>query len=267
MKYLKRFISDIKNGENIDLYLTIVISLLIITLDIFGIVKFDVILSAVLAVLALLSFGTLLTRLTLNNINDSLNKFDVKKGAEDFLKTRDAFIPFNERISGAQNVYIQGLSAHSLLSSWTGYIKEKLQNQRANIQILILNPDSPVIESAAKNLDVPPSQLINEINSTLMKIQRISADREIIGSINTKVMSANPNHSMVLIDPDKPEGTIIVELIGYRSDLHKRPHFEFTKQKDGVWYEYFLHQYKYLWESAEVKIINSKDAGGVKISG
>lgn len=74
MKFLNEFLKDVRNGENIDVYFTLLVCIVVVALDVFGIVEFTVVTAAILLTLGLLSFGTLATRKTLEGLNNSLQK-------------------------------------------------------------------------------------------------------------------------------------------------------------------------------------------------
>ena len=75
------------------------------------------------------------------------------------------------------------------------------------------------------------------------------------GSVEVRFMTTNPKYSMTLIDPYHSNGRIIVEFIGYgTSQIHQRPHFELTPKEDGIWYEYFLHQFESLEKSSRIAL-------------
>jgi hypothetical protein len=63
-------------------------------------------------------------------------------------------------------------------------------------------------------------------------LSRIAEDNKLLGTIEARLIPASPNCSIVLIDPGKVDGKIFVELVGYRSALHKRPHIELTRYQD-----------------------------------
>ena len=78
MKLITAIFNDIKKGENLEVYLVILISLIVLLMDVFGSVKFDSLTNVILAVLALLSLGTLSTRGTLVSLRNSIGELDKK---------------------------------------------------------------------------------------------------------------------------------------------------------------------------------------------
>jgi len=64
MKCFGTFWQDVKVGKNIDVYITIIVALVVVTLDIFNIVKQEIVSAATLALLALVSYSLLIDRRT-----------------------------------------------------------------------------------------------------------------------------------------------------------------------------------------------------------
>ena len=55
LDYITSVWRDLKSGRNIDIYITVGLALFISVLDVFGIVEIDIVLTAILATLALLA--------------------------------------------------------------------------------------------------------------------------------------------------------------------------------------------------------------------
>lgn len=254
MRFLNTVIADIQSGENIDVYLTILICAVVVIVDLFGVVQPGIITAVILLTLSLLSFGALTTRKTLGELNTTIQRIEDGQGAEAFFKDRNAYAPLPETTALARQIYFAGPTLINLFSQWAGYFQfEKLNKQGATIQAILLDPDSPAIASAAKCINEPPENVRKDIERTLSYIEIMVKDEDRAGSIEARLMSAYPNFGMVLIDPDEPNGRMFVEFTGYCTRIHTRPHIELTRQRDGVWYEYFLQQYRKLWEDSQVR--------------
>lgn len=122
MKSIKAIFDDIKKGENLEVYLVILISFVVLAMDIFGLVKLDSLINVILAVLALLSLGTLSTRGTLMAVRNSISKLDEK------IEKLEADIP-NREISEF------GLN-HIHKNQPNEYIDQKFRNAKNEICIL-----------------------------------------------------------------------------------------------------------------------------------
>jgi hypothetical protein len=98
--------------------------------------------------------------------------------------------------------------------------------------------------------------LRHQIEGTILSVRSMlqEENRGRAGSIELRLMDVNPNYSLVLIDPDKPDGKMFIEFIGYHSRLHTRPHIELIRQRDKEWFEYFVSQYDELRQNSTVHL-------------
>ena len=131
---VKRIWEEIKQGENVDLYLTLVVALLLAGLNIFGI-GLSMIGSVTLAVLALLSFSSLVNRRKLEEALDKLSR------DKDILLDR---FPTNREkdMEGAKELWLVGLTLHKTVDGYYSLLHKKL-NQGDHVQVLIVDPESP----------------------------------------------------------------------------------------------------------------------------
>lgn len=256
MKILTSILTDIKNGDNIDVYFAVLACFVIAGLDVFGIIQPEIITAATLLALGAILFGALATRKTLENLSVITQRLEGGRGAESFLKDRNSYVPLPEITKTARNIYLCGPTLINLFSQWSAYLQsEKLDNHGTTIQVILPNPNSS-IKALAKWINEPPENTQRDIERTLSYIELIVKNGIKAGSIEARLIDFFPNFSMVLIDPDEPHGKIFVEFIGYGTKLHSRPHLELTKQRDGQWYEYFFQQYHNLWKDSQTKINN-----------
>jgi hypothetical protein len=190
-------------------------------------------------------------------LNGTIQRIEGGQGAEVFFKDRSSYVPLSETTAYARHICLLGPTLANIFAQWSGYLLyDKLNKQGAIIQVLILNPDSPAVESAAKCMNEPLDNLRKDIARSLAYIEAWLKEGIQAGSVEARLMSAHPNYSMVLIDPDEPHGKMFVEFIGYYSRVHLRPHIELTRQRDGKWYEYFLQQYHRIWQDSQVRLTN-----------
>ncbi|MGD2250326.1 MAG: hypothetical protein PVF58_18155 [Candidatus Methanofastidiosia archaeon] len=242
MKILDSIITDIRNGENIDVYLTIVICAFVSILGFLRVVEYPIITAAILMVLILLSYETLKTRKALSGIEYS-------QGAQAFLKDRHALKPIPERIAGAHDIRFCGISLINILQQYGDHLREEVLNGGGvHIQLLVIDPDcKEAVEVAARCTDREPDQIKREIEMSISIIKGRVNKGVNKGVIELGLMKIAPSYSMVLVDPKRSRGKILVEFIGYSPDPTKRPHIMLTRQVDCPWYDYFLKQYENLW--------------------
>lgn len=77
MGRFKIVVTDIRTRKNLDIYSTLRLAIIISVLGAFGVASVPVVISAVLAVLALISFSFLLNREHTERLQQSLNHLDI----------------------------------------------------------------------------------------------------------------------------------------------------------------------------------------------
>lgn len=221
----------------------------------------------ILAILALLAGGELVQRYTkltriehmLIDIDNTTKSASIQPSVDRFLKNRRDFAPFEQRIEQANEICILAASFIGIATTYSGLFTRKIK-EGCKFKFLLIKPetDSATIMSKALYTIKGPSDFNSDIKRTLQKLRsivEISKNSNIKGTIEIKLMEWVPSYSMVLINPNKPNGEIIVELYSFLEDFFDRPHFELTA-KDHKWYEFFYCQFNTIWDKAEPYIVN-----------
>ena len=135
MKILRHFWEDIRQGENIDLYTTVSIAIILAALNLVGIAPETWIAPINLAVLALLAISVLGNRHRLETILQKMNQ-----SAEDFLLKE-----YPERyvadLNNSKELWLVGMNlSHTVAGNYDTF-KDKLRRGDV-IRVLIVDPDS-----------------------------------------------------------------------------------------------------------------------------
>ena len=78
LNYIKLAFKELKNGENLDLYVTITISITVAILGVIGVTKFEILSAAMLAVLGLLANSLLTSRRTMSDVQSAANGLEAE---------------------------------------------------------------------------------------------------------------------------------------------------------------------------------------------
>ena len=158
MKIFKNIADDLKNGQNVEIYLVFIISLFVLIFDIFGTIKIDRIIEAVLAILALLSFGTITTRRTLKSLNDSVQSLNeaTKKLNESMVNENFVKFGINDVLKDSSQDYIVSkfIEANNeirIFSTWLLGVDPTpalitAAKRGVDIKILLMDPKSQIIK-------------------------------------------------------------------------------------------------------------------------
>lgn len=242
--------------SNIDSALAILISIIAAVYGVFNINQLYM-LSAISGALGLLAFGMIKDRQAREELLKQVHQLKEPPAANAILLDRGKYMPFNEITYSAQEIYLVGPSLVNLFNQWATYFKDiKLREQGATIQAIILDPQSPAVKSAANCVNQSQDTLRNEIRNTKLLVGSILKSMAGLkkGKLELRTLSTYLNFSMVLIDPEKPNGKIFVEFIGYHAGMHNVPHIELTPSRDKEWYQFYLDQYKNIHRDSRVSL-------------
>jgi hypothetical protein len=165
-----------------------------------------------------------------------------------FLKNRDEFPPFVDRIKNAREIWLLSISINALVEYNFGAFIEKAR-EGVSIRFLLMNPDVKLVEVRSRGLySSTPTSLKNDIARSIERITKIT--QETGAKVECKLTDFVSSHGMVLVDPHKNDGSMIVEIYPYNVTARDRAHFELTR-KDARWYGFFLSQYEALWRDAK----------------
>ncbi len=227
----------------------------------------DTILQWILAILGLLATSELIERLrkirfieeNTTKTLEVVQKIVLGHSAEEFLRDRRAYKPLQETLAPARQIFFLGPSLVNIFSQWSGFLQhEKLNKHGAIIQALLLDANCAAVTSAAQYMGETVEAVRRDIEHTLSEIEIIVKSGIRAGSIEARTISFNTNFSMLILDPEESDGKVFVEFIGYNTRLYVRPHIELTRQRDGIWYDYFLHEYNKLWRDSQIKLTSKK---------
>jgi len=241
--------SDIEKLENLDLYITIALSIIVAILNIFGIIRQSILFSTILATLSIVAVGLLVNRHQNQLLQQTLAEAKV---AEDFLQ-EEQYDPalLKDRVLQAEKILLVGLSLSRTVTILENTL-EKAIMRRAKIQILLIKPNSEASRMATlrdKNL-APPSLLDERINHTLARLASIAHASGEPDKIEVRFLDYLPAWGLIAIDPHLKAGYISVRLNAFRIPTETCPRFELNASTDIKWFGFFANQLELLWEEA-----------------
>ena len=234
---IKRVWTDINQGENIDLYLTLAVAIILAGLNVFGIGQ-SMVGSITLAVLALLAFSSLVNRRKLEETVDAITR-DKDVLLEKFPAKQ------KEDMKGAKELWLIGLILNKTVNNHYPLLHEKLK-QGDHIRILMVNPDSPYNTLIAQRKFGSDSldEIQNYQQLTLKKL--CSLKTAFPQNLDIRTTDYPPFFGALAADLFSIEGVIYVEHYSYKmdSDLPKSVFY----QSDTKWFQYFSQQIRNMWD-------------------
>ncbi len=243
MKLFYKILADIQNGENLDVYVTIFLAIVIATLDILDLTSDDFIGPLILATLAVLAFSSLYTR---QQNEEIINKLDLPYGNLFLDKWPDHF---QTNLKLSQSALIVGVSLTRTIDNYYKVFEEKIK-QGDQIKILLVRPGGVSVKLAASQMSAPNHE--RHIN------QRIQESLQILCNLHQynnpkfeiRVIDRNLSYYGTLLNHDTTNtGTIYMQLYSYKPIDPGFPKHVFY-QGDGAPYAHFSQEIMSLWEDA-----------------
>jgi hypothetical protein len=238
-RLLSRIFKDISEGRNVESYVVTAVALV---LAVAGLVD-DAVpdsmkLAVILAALALLVFQT-------TKPEDKTVDLDM------VLKDRQSFTSFREFIRGGKELWVYGPSVANVLRNDPD-IQREILDRGGRVRVLMQHPDSPV-------MDIMPRQyksihhLEDDIQTSLKVLKGLQASLR-VGTLEYGMIDHNPGFSIVVVNPDGPDGRLVVEFHGYDTDrIVDRMHIDISRQQSQHWFEYWARQFDVMWQARRDK--------------
>jgi len=240
MKLLRSIWDDLRQGENIDLYLTVIVALAISVLNLAGWAPATLIPAITLAVLALLAITNLVNR---HKLDDALQK---QPSAQFFIENYPTSVI--DDINSAKELWLVGYSLARTVLNYGSTFEAKLsRNER--IKVLLIDPYSDAVRYANAGLLYPMTleQFRERINTSLTMLSQIA--KKYPGRLEVHLIDHPISFGTYAMNIDAPNGIMYVELYEYKTTSDE-PRFVLRK-KDGHWFELYREQLEILWKASK----------------
>jgi hypothetical protein len=242
----RRIVDDLRARENIDAYALTVVCFLFAFLSIFSDVLGDLRWAVLLSGVGLIIYRVTLTATPAESPTDVLHDRSVY----------DA-VPLSALFANARDVRVFAPSAVNLLSAQTCEILRNtvLARKGGIVRVVILDRrEEAAVRLASRQLDdsleFPVQRLPAALHNTMERLEHMGQWKT-EGSFDYRLLSYNPGFSLVLIDPETPQGRVIVEVHAFHNpSTSSRMHLELTRGRNERWYAYWVDQFNHIWEAA-----------------
>lgn len=242
MSFLNRIWRDVKHGENIDLYLTIIIAIIVTVLNILGITPPSTVATITLAVLSLLAISSLGNRYRLERILEegyqSLDSILLKK----FPATLES------DIEASKSLWIVGSNLGSTIPTLYSVLENKLK-RGDTVRILVIEPNSEASKLTTARIYRPmgAGQFDNVILSTLQLFN--SLRKEDNRKLEVRTINFPIAVGFFAINPESANGIIYLEHYSYKSATDQIPKVV-LRPRDGYWFDFYKEQLEQMWNSS-----------------
>ena len=255
MKTLTQAWSEIKQGENIDLYLMVGAAFLVGAISLFGVTSSTLTTSVTLALLGLLAIATLKNRHEWGHAIDELIDHQRSARAEDFfVDERDAI---EQHLMEADEIFLLGMTLGRTTREHMHSLGQRLVSG-AHIRIVILDPEIDALLnqlSLRSTGNTTVEYWRSRLQTVQMVIHVISETPNATGELEVGYLPYIPSFGFAVFDLEGENGNCYIELYHHES-AKPNPMFRLSATKDGDWYRFFREQAEILWASCRVETIH-----------
>lgn len=243
---------DLATGKNIDLYVTVVIALSVGLLGVFNVVDSEVIAAATLAILALVTIGSLGTRRQVavlesagRELAELLRRSGSVMSADQFLSPSTSGLDVELR--GATDIRLVGVSLSRTIRNHVDELERRLL-KGAHIKIALIEPGSHAVHEAARRSTIPDAPEIFEhrLRPTVDLLRQLAAVPGAEERLQVRFLTFVPAFGLTMVDPHDDDGMIHVDIYAHRS-AGPEPVLRLTPQRDPRWYRHFLQEFDRIW--------------------
>jgi len=252
MNILNNFWQDIRDRENLDVYITVIIAIVVAIGGIFGLHD-TIIFSAILATLAMVSLGLLQNRRENREIRLALKQVNTSDQLSDkFLKDEFNAYELRERLAQARQIIIWSATFADTMATLSYAIEEALKAD-AKVRFLVMKPDSAAANVASLRHRFSREPLLEsaKIKNVLSRLAKLSSSVN-SGQIEARVVDYIPPYTIVGIDINHRKGYMWLRLASPFTDGTRRPTFGLDAIDDKKWFGFFSEQFETMWKVSEV---------------
>lgn len=237
-------------------YAPVVLTVTVATLASFSVTRSAVevseMLQWILVVLTLLATTQLADRIrfmrNLDNKVDKLVENISSSGANSFFVRRMPNLI--ERLRTAKSISINGITLSTTSGTFFGVFEQRIKDG-AQIRLMIVDPNKPVMDIIVnrfhKHQDTEKAK--REIEHTLDNLKALASIIPTRGRFQVRLFPHAPPYGIWIIDANRPNAEIWVELYSYRD--YPEPTFHLLPLRDGEWFEFFNNQFETMWSASE----------------
>ena len=243
--------------ESIPLVIAIIAAFYMTTIEDISTKASQDLLSSMIKILGLLATSILFERLlSLREIiqlckgtNDYLIEKEMKPNLDSIISDRKSLPPLEDRLRSATDIAITGGSLFRLADSYSNFFEQKAK-EGCLIKFLMLKPGCEASKLVAEHVvyGTSPSEYDAQLLSALKKLYRLKQKNRNL--VEIKTYECVPPFSLLICDPKKESGSIMVELYTHAVSIRDRPEFFLHALHEPRWYNFFLEQFNQMWEKA-----------------
>jgi hypothetical protein len=228
-------------SENADVYLTAVVAVVLVLLDLTNLVPGQQIASVTLAVLALMSVNMLMARIKLGNFMDEHSDQQVPV-------TLDGFPPSYEHDwHGGGNLLLYGTSLLETILRYQQWIAERL-SAGCTVRVLLMTPGSEAVVLASERCYLRTNHHDDAALQNVLALLRRFRE-ETGGDLDIRFTKQEPTFTATCFRPGTPQAVIYVMYYRYRMNSDDQLRLV-LRPRDGRWFNLHYDQLEHLWRDS-----------------
>lgn len=256
---LKTIAREIRRGENIDLYLTILLAIVVGVLGVFGVVGWEKISAVILATLALLAGSLLTNRRTADGLTAALG--DIKIAIEklinrrcslnDLFKKRAELPTLQQQLEDAQSIEICGMSQLAVATTYRSFLLQKVR-AGCTLRLLMLNPKNQDLMDMIEPF-VPNHNVQEHTRAILLALDYLEREQELFNSPLVEICLYDKPlaHAMLVINRQKADARVRVEMYMRSTEPAESPGFYVFKKDEPSWFRALEVEFDDHWTNAK----------------
>ncbi|MFF4895751.1 hypothetical protein [Streptomyces sp. NPDC001068] len=224
---------DIRHGRHIEAYAFFLLGLALVGLGLFDVVDSRRLLQFTVAALAFLVFRT------------AAPAEPAPVSADDVLHRREDLGPLRTLLERARDLRVYGPTAINVLAG-ADDLRRLILQRGGTVRIAVLDPAPRAVADAAVQLD-DNLDLDLALRGSLHALRRMEG----LTGFECRRLPVNPGFSLLIVNGDSPDGTIVVEFHGFRdSTIDDRMHLRLDRRTSPHWYDYWLGRFDAVWAAS-----------------
>lgn len=232
-KAINRILSDIGRGRHLEAYAIFMLGLALTVLGLLGEVEPKVLLSTLLLAVSFLVF-----RATLEPSSRRL-------ALDTVLRNRESLGSFSQLLAEAGEFWLYAPTGVNVIVH-AADIKRYVLDRGGRVRVVVQDPDSSGKEAVRAQLD-DSLDFDKTLENSITTLARMST----WGNCRLRLLPFSPGFSMVVVNPGKANGYLILELHGFQDEnIADRMHVRISRSESLHWFDYWVARYQAMWEEA-----------------
>ncbi|MGH8908925.1 MAG: hypothetical protein ACRD0K_21135 [Egibacteraceae bacterium] len=230
---VRQVAEDLRQGRHREAYTIFTIGAVLTVLGLVNVVEERVLLSGVLLAVAFLAFET------------TLERESASRGLEQVIRGRDALGAFSAVLPDGGEVLLYGPTLVNVVVN-AAAIKTKVLDKGGRVRAIVQDPDSHAVRFTK-------AQLEDSLDFDFALASSIATLRKMRGwgDCDFRLLEFSPGFSMVVVNPTRPDGFLLLELHGFdNAAITERMHLRINRAESVRWFDYWASRFERMWEQS-----------------